>query len=275
MLARDKVIEVCEALKDAGIFDRLEADWLVALVIGVSKLSELQNRVLTIEEISKIDKALDERIKGKPLAYIVGNAEFFGRNFIVNENVLIPRPETELLVENVIKDIQTSSENVKLLDLCSGSGAIGITIALETNAKVTALDISLGAIKVATDNARNLKANLEIIRSDLFSNVYDKFNYIVSNPPYIKSEDMKSLDKEVKNFEPHLALDGGESGLEFYERIIKDAPLYLLPNGKIFFEIGIGQADDIVKLMAKDFEDIRVIKDYNKIDRIVFGKLRK
>lgn len=275
MLARDKVIEVCEALKDAGIFDRLEADWLVALVIGVSKLSELQNRVLTIEEISKIDKALDERIKGKPLAYIVGNAEFFGRNFIVNENVLIPRPETELLVENVIKDIQTLSENVKLLDLCSGSGAIGITIALETNAKVTALDISLGAIKVTTDNARNLKANLEIIRSDLFSNVYDKFNYIVSNPPYIKSEDMKSLDKEVKNFEPHLALDGGESGLEFYERIIKDAPLYLLPNGKIFFEIGIGQADDIVKLMAKDFEDIRVIKDYNKIDRIVFGKLRK
>ena len=116
---------------------------------------------------------------------------------------------------------------------------------------------------------------MEIIRSDLFSNVYDKFNYIVSNPPYIKSEDMKSLDKEVKNFEPHLALDGGESGLEFYERIINDAPLYLLPNGKIFFEIGIGQADDIVKLMAKDFEDIRVIKDYNKIDRIVFGKLRK
>ena len=252
----------------------MEADWLVALAIGANRLSELTGKVFDQKDIQKIDAVLSERIKGKPLAYIIGNTEFYKRVFEVNSNVLIPRPETELLVQKVIEEIMGMKSEVCVLDLCSGSGAIGITISLETNAKVTCSDISDGAIETIKVNMKNLNANVEVICSDLFEKIDGKFDIIVSNPPYIKSLDILQLDREVKDFEPHLALDGGESGLVFYEKIIQDAPNFLNKGGKLFFEIGIEQSGDIVSLMEKEFEDIKVLKDYNNIDRIIIGKLR-
>jgi len=276
MRATEKIKEVNTKLISAGISDRLEAEWLIALALGKNKLSEIYNLSIMKDDEEKIDSIVKDRINGKPLAYAIGNAEFYGRKFDVNQNVLIPRPETELLVERIIKDIKENPKKLKVLDIGTGSGAIAITISLETDAIVKALDISHKALKVAINNGINLKSNVEFCKSDIFSEIKDleKFDIIVSNPPYIKSEDINGLDKEVRDFEPHLALDGGESGLEIYERIIKEAPKFLNPNGKINFEIGIGQADDIKKMLERDFECIEIIKDYNNIDRIVVAKLR-
>lgn len=276
MRATEKIKEVNTKLISAGISDRLEAEWLIALALGKNKLSEIYNLSIMKDDEEKIDSIVKDRINGKPLAYAIGNAEFYGRKFDVNQNVLIPRPETELLVERIIKDIKENPKKLKVLDIGTGSGAIAITISLETDAIVKALDISHKALKVAINNGINLKSNVEFCKSDIFSEIKDleKFDIIVSNPPYIKSEDINGLDKEVRDFEPHLALDGGESGLEIYERIIKEAPKFLNPNGKIYFEIGIGQADDIKKMLERDFECIEIIKDYNNIDRIVVAKLR-
>lgn len=274
MLGREKIIEVEKVLHNAGLYDRLEAEWVVTLALSKDRISEVLNLELNDADINRIDNVLLQRISGKPLAYIIGNAEFYGRNFVVDENVLIPRPETELLVDKLVQDINKSKAKLNVLDLCTGSGAIGITIALETNTNVLCSDISEGAIKVAERNNNNLNANIKLIQSDLFAEIFEKFDIIVSNPPYIKSEDVLSLDKEVRDFEPHLALDGGDSGLDFYKKIISEAPNYLKPNGKLYFEIGIGQSEDVKELMKNDFENIEVIKDYNKIDRVIIGKLR-
>ena len=274
MLGHDKIIEVRDALSEKGIHDALEAEWLVTLALGKKRISEVYNLNLNKDDEIKINYILNQRLQGKPLSYIIGNTEFYGREFTINENVLIPRPETEILVEKVINDIKRLDKKVRILDLCTGSGIIGITLALETQSKVVCSDISTGAIEVAKTNKNKLNANVEIIKSDLFTEIQGKFDIIVSNPPYIKSEDILYLQSEVKNHEPHLALDGGDSGLEFYKKIIKDAPKHLNPNGKLYFEIGIGQSNDIIKLMNKDFKNINVVKDYNKIDRVITGNLR-
>lgn len=267
-----KIVE--KRLQDGGVFDHLEAEWLVALALGKNRISEVVDLEISSDEKSRVEDIVSERITGKPLSYIIGNAEFFGREFEVDENVLIPRPETEILVEKVIEDVNGLSKNVKVLDLCTGSGAIGITIALETDASVTCSDVSEKAILVAAKNQDKLHSSCNIIQSDLFENITDKFDIIVSNPPYIKTADIQSLEVQVRDFEPMIALDGGESGLEFYEKIISLAPKYLNQNGKIYFEIGIDQSQMIVDMMKKDFEQICVIRDYNKIDRVIIGKLR-
>lgn len=274
MLGHEKILEVRDALIKAGIDDTLEAEWLVTLALGKKRISEVYNLDLNDINEVEINNCLKERIKGKPLSYIIGNTEFYGREFNVNENVLIPRPETEILVEKVIADIKHFDRQIRVLDLCTGSGIIGITLALETNSKVVCSDISTGAIDVATSNKNKLNANVEIIKSDLFSKIQGKFDIIVSNPPYIKSADMLKLDSTVKDYEPHLALDGGDSGLEFYKKIINQAPNYLNPNGKLYFEIGIEQSGDITELLNKDFKNINIVKDYNKIDRVIIGQLR-
>ena len=262
-------------MKKAGVLDRLEAEWIVTLAVGKSRISEVYNYILSSDDESKIDTIVDERIKGKPLAYILGNTDFYGRNYLVNSNVLIPRPETEILVENVINIIKSSQQKLKVLDLCTGSGVIGISIALETHSNVHCSDISNDAIKVAKDNAIKNNANVRFILSDLFSNINEKFDIIVSNPPYIKNDDVEYLDREVRCFEPLLALVGGNTGLEIYEKIIKQAPKYLNKSGLLCFEIGIGQSQYVKKMMETDFEDIKIISDYNKIERVIIGKLRK
>lgn len=248
-----------------------EVDFSLCAVLKVSKSMLLTIDNITNKQHRKIIKLAKVRLKGKPLAKIIKNWDFYGLEFKVNKNVLTPRQETELLVEQVINDFKTTN-NKNILDLCTGSGAIAVTLKNNLKAKITASDISKKALRIAKYNAKKHEVDIKFVKSDLLKNIEGKFSAIVSNPPYIKSEDISSLQTEVKKYDPHLALDGGEDGLKFYKEIIKLSPQKLNKNGKIYLELGINQAGDVKKLLQKDFADIKVIKDYNNIERIITAR---
>lgn len=261
--------KVKKELESAKICDTAEAEWLVALALSKKRSFAHSERELTKREEHKILSFLEERKQNKPLAYIAGNQEFYGYTFVVNQDVLIPRPETEELVCLVKNNI---SRNEKVLDIGTGSGAIAIVLAKETNAVVTAVDISKKALKVAKENAKRLDAKVVFVCSDLFENLGGQvFDIIVSNPPYISENEYENLEKDVKDFEPKLALVANDNGFEIYERIISQAKNHLSENGKIFFEIGFSQAEKIKKLLEKDFENIKIFKDLEGKDRMVMA----
>ena len=265
--------ECKEKLKNAGIKDKSEADWLVAEVLGVTRGQlRLQTKV-SQDKKKQIELATQKRIKGEPITKIFGRTNFYGLDFKVTKDVLSPRQETEILVENVIKHIKPK---FRVLDIGTGSGVIAVCIAKFANCSVTAVDISDKALLVASSNAQKNDCKVEFKNSNLFDNLKTakRFDIIVSNPPYIPTNQIDKLDVEVKNYDPKLALDGGLDGLDFYKKIIEQSPKYLSKNGKIFFEIGKGQSEDIKQLLQKDFEDIVVIKDYNKIDRVIFATIK-
>ncbi len=248
--------------------DESDAEWLVALALNL-KRSEVNDgkRTVTDSDVNLVAKYTQKRITGIPLAYVFNSAEFYGYNFYVDENVLIPRPETEELCHHALKVINKDS---KVLDMCTGSGAIAITINKESGAKVTAVDISTSALEVATKNANNLNAEVEFINSDMFTNVVDLYDVIISNPPYIKSSDLEGLQQEVK-FEPKLALDGGETGIEYYKVLTIEGAKRLKTGGFMLVEYGIDESQSIYNLFveSKNFKDIEVIKDINGIDRFI------
>lgn len=222
---------------------------------------------LKLEEIDNKMKKLEEYV---PIQYITNKQEFMQLNFFVNENVLIPRSDTEILVEEIIENYK--NKKVKILDLCTGSGCIAISLKkyLE-NSKIHAIDISEEALKVAKQNAINNEVDITFLKSDIFSNIKeDKFDIIVSNPPYIKTEVINKLDKEVKK-EPLIALDGGNDGLYFYKKIIEEGYKFLNENGKIFFEIGYDQKDEIINIVKNDarYEVVKTKKDLGNNDRII------
>jgi release factor glutamine methyltransferase len=259
------VERVYNELKKYGIEERAEAEWIVSITANVKRDDLSSDKYIRPIIIEKINKIVAERITGRPLWYCIGDTEFYGYKIKVDERVLIPRPETELLAEEVIK---ISKVNTKVLDLCTGSGAIAISVKKETNAEVYASDISQDALNLASENAKLNDAQISFIQSDLFNSIDGEFDVIVSNPPYIKNEDIPSLQKEVKDFEPILALDGGIDGLDFYREIAKNAKKHLKKGGTLLLEVGFNQAND-VKLMLRDFEKVEVIKDFENIDRIV------
>lgn len=259
------VERVYTELKEHGIEERAEAEWIVSITANLKRDDLFTDKYIRPVIIEKINEIVSDRITGRPLWYCIGDTEFYGYKIKVDERVLIPRPETELLAEQVIK---ISNSNTKVLDLCTGSGAIAIAVKKESNANVYASDISLDAISLATSNAQLNDAQISFIHSDLFNNIEGKFDVIVSNPPYIKSEDITALQKEVKDFEPILALDGGKDGLDFYREIAKNAVKHLKKGGVLLFEVGFDQAND-VKSMLVDFEKVEIIKDFENIDRIV------
>ncbi len=253
-------------LSEGGITEEAEGEWIISISLGIKRDQVYTDDLVMPKEIDKINIIVDERISGRPLWYCIGNADFYGYIINVDERVLIPRPETEILVENALKVISSQS---KVLDLCTGSGAIAIAIKKESQADVFAVDISQDAINLASQNAKNNDADINFIKSDMFEGLKgQKFDVIVSNPPYIKSEDISSLQKEVKNFEPHLALDGGEDGFDFYKIIANNVKDYLTENGVIILECGINQAQEI-KNMLVGFNSVEIINDYNGIERIV------
>ena len=263
---KDLLESVVKTLNEHGIDERAEAEWIISLCLDVKRDELSTDQMVSPKYIEKINKVVSERITGRPLWYCIGDVDFYGYIINVDERVLIPRPETELLVEQAKKHINQSSS---VLDLCTGSGAIAIAINKETNAKVVAVDISQDAIDLATQNAKNNNANVEFIRSDMFSNLNgQKFDVIISNPPYIKSQDILTLQSEVKDFEPNLALDGGEDGFDFYRIIAGNAKNYLNEKGVLLLECGIGQAQQI-KEMLKGFSKTEILKDYSEIERIV------
>lgn len=228
-----------------------------------------QDYEIDSDMVEKIDEVFDKINTGYPIQYALKKWNFYGRDFDIDEDVLIPRRETELLVELVLKE---KIDGKKILDIGTGSGAIAISIKLENpKAEVYASDISPKAIVKARGNAEKLGANVTFIESDLFENIGQKFDFIVSNPPYISQKDYDNLEK-LLYFEPKNALLGGELGHEIYARIISEAKQYLNPHGKILFEIGFDQAQIVSELLEKSgFTNIKVHKDYGGYDRIVEG----
>lgn len=269
----EKVSVVTENLKKkfrSSSVDETDAEWIVSIVTGI-KRSELggDSRVKS-SHIDKIDELAAERIKGKPLSYVLGNADFYGYEIKVDERVLIPRPETEELVSEVLKVVKNTD---KVLDLCTGSGAIALVINKKSGASVTATDISEAALEVAKENFKQFDAAVETRLIDLYGDLSEKFDIIVSNPPYIKTEEIDTLDKEVKDYEPRIALDGGEDGLDFYRRICEGAKQRLNEHGKLFLEAGYGEAEEINKMLENDF-NVEIIKDISGIDRIIKAELK-
>ena len=269
----EKVSVVTENLKKkfrSSSVDETDAEWIVSIVTGI-KRSELggDSRVKS-SHIDKIDELAAERIKGKPLSYVLGNADFYGYEIKVDERVLIPRPETEELVSEVLKVVKNTD---KVLDLCTGSGAIALVINKKSGASVTATDISEAALEVAKENFKQFDAAVEMRLIDLYGDLSEKFDIIVSNPPYIKTEEIDTLDKEVKDYEPRIALDGGEDGLDFYRRICEGAKQRLNEHGKLFLEAGYGEAEEIKKMLENDF-NVEIIKDISGIDRIIKAELK-
>ena len=270
MKRADLLDKVKEKLNENGITEDAEAEWIISITLNIKRSELSKDEYVSPKNIDEINKIVEERITGRPLWYCIGNTDFMGYRINVDESVLIPRPETELLVENAVKDINGESS---VLDLCTGSGAIAIAIKKKTGAKVFASDISEKAIEKAKENAKINNADITIIESDLFENIEEqKFDVIISNPPYIKSGDIDTLQKEVKDYEPRLALDGGEDGLIFYRRIANDVKKYLSINGVIFFECGIDEAEDIKNLFSFA-KNVEIIKDYEGVDRIVKVKI--
>lgn len=213
-----------------------------------------------------------QRQAGQPLAYLLNTANFYGRDFYVDSRVLIPRWDTENLVEQVI-DLGKKIENPEILEIGAGSGAISITIGLELpHAKVTGVDISPAALEVCNLNLERYKnSRIKFLKSNLYENISGQYDIIVSNPPYIKRVDLESLQSEVKN-EPFNALDGGIDGLDFYRDIIKSAKDYLKDSGFLVFELGAGQYEDVKSiLLANDFKDTGYKKDLQGIIRVIWA----
>ena len=253
----------------------LKARMLLSYILNVEKeyliLHDLEE--ISEENIKKYKECINRLINNEPLQYIIGKQEFYGIDFFVNKNVLIPQPDTEILVEEVInickKEYQKSLDTINILDLCTGSGAIGIAIKKNTkNTKIVISDISKEALEVAKYNLNSVnEKNIKIIQSDLFENI------IVSNPPYIKTSVIKELSKEVQN-EPIIALDGGKDGLDIYKRIISKAYKYLKKDGFLCLEIGYDQLQDVIALINNNgkYKEIYSKKDINGKDRIIICK---
>lgn len=233
---------------------------------------------LTTEELQKYKKNISKRSTGYPLQYIIGDQEFMSLKFKVNENVLIPRQDTEVLVENIIEIYNNKKTNINILEIGVGSGCISISLAKYIkNSEIIGVDISKEAIEVATYNLKlNNLNNVKFFQSNIFESIgseyFNYFDCIVSNPPYISINEKSTLQREVLN-EPHLALFAENNGLFFYEKIICEAKRYLKSDGMICFEIGYKQSKDIFEiLMNQKFKNVRVVKDLSKNDRVIIGE---
>ena len=280
MTIKEIIIRYSKELEEISSTPRLDVETLLQKVLNVDRLYILLNldKSLSKEEENLFNKFIEERLNNRPIAYIVGNREFMGLDFYVQEGVLIPRPDTEVLVEEVI-EIAKNKEDINILDIGTGSGAITVSLAkyLE-NAKITSVDISEIALEIGRKNAilNEVDDRITFVKSDLFTNINKemKFDIIVSNPPYIKREVIDTLDKQVKDFEPYNALEGGIDGLDFYRAITTQAKDYLKEGGVLAYEVGHDQSEDVSKLMEMDgYTNIYTRKDLQQIDRVVIGNV--
>lgn len=237
-------------------------------------LTENLPKTLSESQSRKLKKDVNQLKQGKPLAYIMGYTPFFNTKIYVNENTLIPRQETELLVDIIVKKYKNYKNTPKILDLCSGSGAMAVSISKALNTKVDAVEINANCCKMIQKNVEENGAFVNIINSNMFEKVCSKYDLIISNPPYIETNEINMLDESVKNYEPHLALDGGKDGLDFYRIIAKESAKFLKDNGELALEIGCKQGESVKKLLENDFYDIKIQKDYSKLQRFVFAKKR-
>ena len=278
----DLYLDIRRQLRASGIeASTLEARELVCFGTGKTK-EELSRdgRLYASPELEKAVRNLVERhLAGEPVAYLIGEWEFYGLPLDISKDVLIPRPDTEVLAREAIDYLQTQGE-CRVLDLCAGSGCIGLAVASQTTGtRVVLGEYSDAALKICRQNIRRngLSGRVVPIQVDALEKperTLGEFQCIISNPPYIPRADIDGLDASVREYEPHLALDGGEDGLDFYRAIAEKWKDALAPGGRLYFEVGIGQADDVLRIMRRQgFGDIQIIKDLNDIPRVVFGTL--
>ena len=283
VLVRDIIKKAEEKLKEAGVVDFAVDSWLLAeFVFKINRTGFYMDPMMTVskERADKYMELVGIRASKIPLQHITGSQEFMGYEFLVNEHVLIPRQDTENLVEEALKVIRP---DMHVLDMCTGSGCILISLlkyAAErkhiTGGKAVGADISADALEVAKKNAQRLKVPVIWVQSDIFENVSESFDLIVSNPPYIRTEVIQGLEDEVKLHDPWIALDGHEDGLYFYRRIVSESISHLNAGAWLMFELGHDQAEDVSKLMKNaGFSNIYVKKDLAGLDRVVCGMYNK
>lgn len=264
-------------LREAGIEEYEYETWmLLEWKLGVDRAEYFMDPDAEVpqEQWNDLDAALRKRERRIPLQYLMGGCEFMGYSFAVDERVLIPRQDTECLVELAVEQMRRSPEPCRVLDLCTGSGCIGVSVKLLCpQAQVVLSDVSEGALAVAGENARRLGAPVKLVQGDLFENVQGTFDYILSNPPYIPSKVIDGLMPEVRDHEPRLALDGTEDGLHFYRRIVREATKRLRPGGRLLFEIGQEQGEALLSLLQEaGYEETAIRQDLAGLDRIAVGR---
>lgn len=263
-----KMLEATKKKFAAEGIDESDAEWIYSIVLGVKRSELGEDRVVRLSESKQLKKIITERLTGRPLWYIIGDTDFCGCRIKVDERALIPRPETEELASIAVKSVE---EGDKVLDMCTGSGCIAVAIAKNCAGKhvsVTAADLSEAAILLAKENAKLNGATVNFVQSDLFKSVRGRFNMIVCNPPYIKTGDIPKIQREVREFEPRIALDGGDDGLDFYRRIAKSVRSYLARDGVLLLECGEGQTEEILKLFERR-DYAMVMKDLNGVERFL------
>ena len=274
MTYREAVEFGTKCLTDAGVPDAaLDAWYLLQMVYKIERSYYYVHgeEDITQDAQKEYEIAVQKRAEHIPLQYIIGEQEFMGLRFKVNSNVLIPRQDTETLVEQVLKIVKPG---MKVLDLCTGSGCVLISV-LKNAPELTGMgsDISKTALLVAKENAKLHEVDAEWVRSDLFDNITETFDVIMANPPYIPTGEILSLMPEVRDFEPENALDGGADGLDFYRKIAGQVKDYLNPGGYVYMEIGYDQGEAVSELMRNaGFTEVEVIKDLARNDRVVKGK---
>ncbi|MCI2057331.1 MAG: peptide chain release factor N(5)-glutamine methyltransferase [Oscillibacter sp.] len=275
-------LDVRKKLRAADVGEpSLEARELVCFATGKDRdgLSRDGGLYASPELEARTWELVERHLAGEPVAYLIGEWEFYGLPLDISTDVLIPRPDTEVLAEQAIHYCNVLGE-CRVLDLCAGSGCVGLAIASQVpQARVTLGELSDGALKICRQNIRRngLSGRVACVETDALQKpprTLGEFQCIVSNPPYIPSGDIPGLDNSVRDYEPHLALDGGEDGLDFYHTIAEQWKTLLTPGGQLFFEVGIGQADSVLRIMrAVGFGDIQIVKDLHDIPRVVFGTL--
>lgn len=274
MTLREACREGAARLRKAGVPEaELDAWYLLEWASGVSRSHYLAypEEKLGEEQERRFSEGLAKREKRIPLQYITGEQEFMGLSFLVNDQVLIPRQDTEILVEEALK---RAKSGMKILDMCTGSGCILLSVLSNCPSVMgTGVDLSEKALETARKNAADLKIKAEFLHSDLFKQVEGSFDLILSNPPYIRTDVIPTLMPEVRDHEPWMALDGKEDGLYFYRKILEQAGAYLIPGGWLCFEIGYDQGEDLCALMQRQgLEQIEIVKDLAGLDRVAVGR---
>ena len=275
-------LDIRQQLRKSGIESAtLEARELVCFGTGKTRdeLTRDGGLYASPELERRVRELVERHLAGEPVAYLIGEWEFYGLPLDISTDVLIPRPDTEVLAQQAIDYVKTLGE-CRVLDLCAGSGCIGLAVASQApKSRVVLGELSDGALKICRQNIRRngLSGRVVPMQADALEKPeksLGEFQCIVSNPPYIPRADIDGLDGSVKDYEPHLALDGGEDGLDFYRTISEKWKDALVPGGRLYFEVGIGQADDVLRIMrAQGFGDIQIVKDLQDIPRVVFGTL--
>ncbi|MGN1235140.1 MAG: peptide chain release factor N(5)-glutamine methyltransferase [Christensenellaceae bacterium] len=245
--------------------DESDAEWIYSIVLGVRRSDLVNERTISASERMRLEEMIGERLSGRPLWYIVGDTEFCGVKIKVDERALIPRPETEELADLAIREIRQKKFR-RVIDVCTGSGCIAVAIAKATGAEVLGTDLSPEAISLARENAEANGASVTFFEGDLMENAHGLFDLIVCNPPYVPTGYIPNMQKEVLRCEPHMALDGGEDGMNFYRRMAREALPFIKEGGELLFECGEGQAESIAEMFEKESE---IIRDLEGVERIV------